>query len=94
MNIPKDQIFVFKYSQLSESWQEIPFQIDDIDSLGDYFEESDKILDENDEIVFMVRDMGDKATYFQWLDDIDSQNYQRYEIEFQYGDDDCNSHWV
>ncbi len=40
-----------------------------------------KIYDRNDDIVFLVRDMGDQAPANSWIDDEDSKKYKRVEIK-------------
>ena len=57
----------------------IPFQIDE----KPFFEDEDGIFDQDDELVFLVRDAGTKAASSSWLDDVSSRNYSRYEIVFQ-----------
>ncbi len=80
-------LYVYAYNGISDSWKLIPFQIDEIESSAKeeekYYEpETDSllsgVLDFNDEIVFMARDLGDKADSTQWVNNIDTI---RYEIE-------------
>lgn len=81
-------LYLYAFHANSDSWQLIPFQIDEIDSSAKedekYYEpETDSllsgVLDFNDELVFMARDLGDKADSNQWISNADSI---RYEIEF------------
>lgn len=80
-----NQLFLYKYS--ANTWTQIPFQFDEVepDSLDvaktTYFRQGDGKLDDQDELVFMVRDAGDRAPAGAWIDDQASSAYTRYEIE-------------
>ncbi|MBN2088861.1 fibronectin type III domain-containing protein [candidate division KSB1 bacterium] len=90
-----DQIFAFSYSTATQSWQPIPFQIDEkgietainfydstrIDTFFNYFGELNGILDTQEELLFMAQDAGDRAPENQWITDTDSKNYPRIEIQ-------------
>ncbi len=78
----------YAYDANSDSWKMIPFQIDEVDSSAKeeekYFQpETDSILggvlDFDDELVFMARDLGDRAPTNRWIENTDSI---RYEFEF------------
>lgn len=73
-----EDLFLYAYSQ--NSWQVIPFQIDER-STRNRFTEPDSLagLDDNDEIVFMAKDAGDKAEG-TWISNIESQAFPRYEL--------------
>lgn len=58
--IPLEEIFIYRYRD--DAWSQIPFQIDEIDANGVYTTNEGNGLDANDEIVFMVDDVGDLAT--------------------------------
>lgn len=79
------QLFLYKYS--AGVWTQIPFQFDEVepDSLTPanptYFRKGDGKLDDQDELVFMVRDAGDKAPTNAWINDPSALTSQRYEIE-------------
>lgn len=72
---PIDNFGLFRY--YSERWEPIPFQIDERDSQGllalpqgtkpTFDEQSDKIFDENDEVVLMCNDLGDRVEQNLWL---------------------------
>lgn len=76
-------MYVYAYNALSNSWQMIPFQIDEVnskvkDSLK-YFIPEDSLsglMDSDDELVFMLGDLGDKADSTSWLEDADSIRYE------------------
>ncbi|MFN2165401.1 MAG: hypothetical protein ACK2U9_03985, partial [Anaerolineae bacterium] len=57
---PVDQIFVYRYS--GGAWEQIPSQVDERDTGGNYVPEEDGIMDVNDELVFMSGDVGDLTT--------------------------------
>lgn len=54
-----DQIFVYAYS--GGNWRQLPAQVDEVDAGGNYVGREDGLLDDNDEIVFMARDLGDRS---------------------------------
>ena len=72
-----DDLFVYAYA--GAAWQQIPFQLDEVDASGTYTVEN-SLLDANDELVFMAMDLDDQATASDWITDTDSQSYTRYEI--------------
>ena len=74
-------MYVYAYDALSNSWQMIPFQIDEVnphDKDSMYFkpDSSFGLLDEDDELVFLLRDVGDKADSTAWLEGADSVRYE------------------
>ncbi len=89
-----DQIFAFSYSEATQAWQAIPFQIDEkgietainfydstrIDTFFNYFGELNGILDNREELLFLAQDAADQAPENQWITDTDSKNYPRIEI--------------
>ncbi len=48
------------------AWQRVPAQVDERTTGGLYAESEDKLLDENDELVFTLGDLGDKAPDDAW----------------------------
>jgi hypothetical protein len=88
-NVAKvDQHFLFKYNSFEDTWEQIPLQIDEVEPVpGDttgktsYFVPGDGLLDDQDELVFMAVDAGDKAPANKWLNDASSLGFMRYEIE-------------
>lgn len=74
---PLDDLFVYAYD--GSTWAAIPFQIDEVDATGTYTVE-DRLLDANDELVFMAMDLGSQATPHEWLTDTASQAHPRYEL--------------
>ena len=73
-----DQLFLFVYQ--NGSWQQIPWQFDEMDQYGNYLPTGDGNLNDTDQLVFMAADCGGKSPALSWISDADSQNYQRYEI--------------
>ncbi len=77
-------LFLYAYRENTQQWEPISFQFDEKDTSGTYFNPNgDQVagLDENDELVFMARDAGDRTDSDKWIDDADSRNFVRYEIE-------------
>ncbi len=80
---PDEELFLFAYRSGANLWEPIPFQFDEKNSAGKYFNPNiDEVagLDDNDELVFMAKDAGDRNT-FSWIDDLDSRGFVRYEIK-------------
>ena len=57
---PVDQLFVYAYTD--GVWRQIPAQVDEVTASGVYTTTGDGLLDVNDEIVFMAKDLGDQAS--------------------------------
>jgi hypothetical protein len=55
---PVDELWVYAYS--GGVWTQIPAQVDEVTAVGSYVAIEDSLLDENDEIVFMAKDLGDQ----------------------------------
>lgn len=92
-DIPIDEIYLYAYKDSTQSWNLMPFQIDErilaedpfrpgIESAyrHSYFIEDDSLFDNDDELVFMVRDMGDKAADNNWIENSETRSYDRLEI--------------
>ena len=71
---------LFVYACTGATWQQIPFQVDEVDASGTYTVENG-LLDGNDELAFMAMDLGDRVTVSEWITDTSSQGYARYEIQ-------------
>lgn len=74
-----DSIFVYAYT--NNSWQQIPFQIDEVSAVGEYVSTEDSLLDQNDEIVFMTNDIGLQSTDDTPIEDVLPLDANWYEIE-------------
>ena len=75
-NIPTNQLFLYAYHS-GTGWVPIPFQIDE----NDPFAPSNNQTDESDILIFLAQDLGDRVTLGNWIDNVDSRNYKRFEIE-------------
>jgi hypothetical protein len=72
-----EQVYVYRY--VGAAWEAIPFQIDRVDTDGTYLAEQEGVLDENDEIVLMARDLGELAPVL--ISDEISIEGQWYQVE-------------
>jgi hypothetical protein len=54
-----DELFVYAYAD--GVWRQIPAQVDEVTPVGAYATTEDGLLDGNDEVVFMAKDLGDEA---------------------------------
>ncbi len=96
---PVDEVFLYAYDSATQSWRMMPFQIDERIRAADpnneenlrhtYFLPDDGLIDDDDELVFMVRDMGDQAPEKGWIDNPESKAYQRLELR-GYDPDDAS----
>jgi len=71
------RLYAFNGDELS--WYPVPFQIDE-DVNGSYYGISNTILDPKDELVFMARDLGDRAGERIWDEEATAVQNPRYEI--------------
>jgi len=89
---PVADLFLFAYT--NGTWQMIPFQIDERDTLGSYFNADSEIgFDANDELVFMAKDAGGRADSV-WIADVASQQFMRYEIAVRDTSNGEQTGWV
>lgn len=89
-----NEFFVYTYDSAADTWQQIPFQLDEVDSSGSYFGEDDGLVDSNDEIVFMAFDLGDQADSTNWIDNVESKANPRYEINAVDSSDSTKQGWA
>ena len=84
VGFPVDHIFAFSYDAVLDQWRMVPMQIDEKDDSTHVWVPSELVngvLDANDEIVFMARDMGDEVPDpYYWIDNPESREFERYEI--------------
>ena len=84
---PINQLFLYKFNAIGNNWEQIPWQIDEVETdpndqtKNTYFATGDGLLDDKDELSFMVSDAGDQAPPSSWIDDAASRGFERYEIE-------------
>jgi pimeloyl-ACP methyl ester carboxylesterase len=57
--LPVDELLVYSYTD--GVWRQIPAQVDEVTATGEYTATEDELLDANDEILFMAKDLGDRA---------------------------------
>ncbi len=82
-NLEISHLYLYAYNVGADTWKIIPFQIDEVnpnveDSLK-YFEPEDslmEIFDEDDELVFMADDLGDRADSLAWVSETDTVRYE------------------
>ncbi|UCG70692.1 MAG: DUF11 domain-containing protein [Thermoplasmata archaeon] len=75
-----NDILVYVWNGSLEAWKQIPFQVDERNSTtGSYtINNINNVLDGYDEIVFMSKDSGDRASKNEWVVGCDAP---RYEVE-------------
>jgi len=76
---PLDELFVYVYS--GGVWTQIPAQVDKVTATGAYATSEDGLLDANDEIVFMAKDLSDRAPAGTSLTDVLPISTGWYEIQ-------------
>ena len=84
--VPLSELALFAFDSTTASWHPIPFQIDEVGE-DSFFGGDDGLLDgvegQEDELVFLPRDAGDKAWPHNWPDGFD---YNSAVYEFQLTD--------
>lgn len=88
--VPLSELYLYVYHAGADTWEPIPFQIDEldireigVDSSYSYFPLSNphnELLDDRDEFSFMISDLGDEASTKKWLDDASASENPRYQI--------------
>lgn len=88
---PVDSIYMYAYDEASQTMHMIPFQIDERVTAPDpfnpnvdrasYFLPDNGVLDSEDELVFMIKDLGPKAPDHIWIDNEEAMSRQRVEIK-------------
>ncbi len=76
---PIERIYLYAYRE--GAWRQVVLQVDERDDEGDYWnlDSSPGLLDENDEIVFMSNELGNRVPTSNWLAGTDVDF--RYEVE-------------
>lgn len=79
---PINELFVYVYHAAEDKWEQIPFQFDERDAAGSYFDPSATPgqLDGRTELVVLVKDLGGRNIN-SWIADVASALFVRYEIE-------------
>lgn len=94
LTVSVDQIFIYSYNLTENEWQQITHQIDEKDDGSDYFITPNQVIDSNDEILVMAKDAGDKSPNKKWIEDEDSRQFTRYEIEVSDPNDPGNKKYI
>lgn len=76
---PIDTLRVLVYRD--QAVRPIPFQVDEIDESGEYVVDEDGLLDANDELVFMVRDVGEQIGVGELIGAANLSDKEWYQIE-------------
>jgi hypothetical protein len=83
---PVDELFLYTYQ--GGAWVQIPFQVDEKTTNEEgqrvYTAAGDGLLDGDEELVFMLGDLGDQAPRSAWVEGADAD--QRYEVRVDVGD--------
>jgi len=77
---PVSRIRVYRYLKVFDLWEPIPFQVDELDGGTTYFGEKNGIFDENDEVVFLAKDLGDSVPIDLWIVDDEARRNSRNQI--------------
>lgn len=92
-------LFLYAYRANEQKWQQIPFQFAEIgttviedDTASGFLIPDDGLLDEDDVLVFMAVDAGDKAND-SWIDNEASKAFSRYELEIRDSQDPSKKAW-
>lgn len=91
---PVEHLYLFAYRSHGGTWERIPFQIDEKDSTDFFTLPHNRLFDGFDQLVFMVRDLGDEAPPEAWIDDVESRSHPRFAIEVADGADPAQRAWA
>ncbi len=90
---PVDELFIYAFD--GAQWQQIPAQVDEVDSdTGKYVATEDGLFDADDEIVFMAADTGDEAPTGTVLSDELPINSAWYEVRVTDPVNNTHNGWV
>ena len=87
--VSTDQLFLYAYYSETSSWEPVPFQIDEENP----YNSSNGVLDSTDALIFLAKDIGDKVSLGNWVDDQEAQFNKRYEIEIADSRDKSKLGW-
>lgn len=73
--VPIAELAVYAFD--GSTWAPIPFQIDEVDASGAYTSTEDRLVDANDVLVFMARDLGVGAPVSEWPADAQARTHYR-----------------
>ncbi len=81
------------FTPTNERWfYNVPPQWATVDSLKD--RKHNGVFDDHDELVFMIKDMGDRAPLSHWIDDEESKTHNRLELRVSDPADENNAAYV
>lgn len=90
---PISELVLYKYRADGAVWEQIPWQIDEIDTSG-FFGVKDGLFDNDDQLVFMAKDAGDQAPETDWIDNPEARANSRFELEIKDPVDPSKKGWV
>ena len=94
-NLTINEWTAFRYDAATDTWTAIPFQFDQMNENGDRIDrDASGITDISDEVIFLPTDAGDQANATDWLDDENSKQSERIEIEVTDPLDQKKKAWV
>lgn len=67
---------LYRYLSSTDTWEPVPFQIDIPDGFS-YSSKKSGVLEAGDQILFMAKDLGDKASLTQWVDEVEAGGNKR-----------------
>ncbi|MEE9169164.1 MAG: hypothetical protein V3U73_05325 [bacterium] len=79
---PLDRLSLMAYGASTNTWKQIPFQIDQVSEDGSYFDQKSGLLEDSDEMVFMAKDLGDEAPSDNWPEFNGNSIVGRYKVSF------------
>ncbi|MDZ7721731.1 MAG: T9SS type A sorting domain-containing protein [candidate division KSB1 bacterium] len=92
-NLEIDNWTAYRYDAASAEWSPVPLQFDDKDDKDRYNKnDQDRRIDDNDELVVMPEDLGDKAGRAAWLSGVADQD--RIELAFSDPLNAADSGWI
>jgi len=97
LNMNKNDWLAYSYNAQTKTWKAIPFQVDEVKTPGNYEHDDSKVdplIDNNDEIVIMPEDLGDRAPESAWVDVVDPELSPRIELAFSDSPDNLKKGWA
>ncbi len=89
--VPVEEMYLYAWSDSTQSWRLMPFQVDERIIMANPYDPAksrffyacsdqaldDGLFDEDDELVFMIRDMGDQAPPKAWIDNAEAKSFNK-----------------
>ncbi|MBN1997667.1 T9SS type A sorting domain-containing protein [candidate division KSB1 bacterium] len=93
LNLEYEKWRAYSYDSVQQIWTQVAFQVDNVNDEGKYNTEVEDppVLDDNDEIVLMPQDLGDKAPFSSWIGD---KNKNRIELFLTDPLDTLKTGWI